>query len=46
MRGNAVNKNNSPVNIRFVIKTSDVRNFSENVRSDVKTSEGATLYTD
>jgi len=37
------NKNNSPVNIRFVAKTSDIRNFSENIRSDVKTSEVATL---
>ena len=43
MRGNVVNKNNSPVNIRFVAKTSDIRNFSENIRSDVKTSEVATL---
>jgi len=37
-----VNKNNSAVNIRFVAKT-DIRNFSENIRSDVKTSEVATL---
>ena len=28
-----VSKNNSPVNIRFVAKTSDIRNFSENIRS-------------
>jgi len=27
------NKHNSPVNIRFVAKTSDIRNFSENIRS-------------
>ena len=27
------NKNNSPVNIRFVTKMPDVRNFSENIRS-------------
>jgi len=26
-------KNNSPVNIRFVAKTSDIRNFSQNIRS-------------
>jgi len=32
-------KNNSPVNIRLVAKTSDIRNLSENIRSDVKTSE-------
>jgi len=31
--GNMENKNNSPVNIRFVAKTSDIRNFSENIRS-------------
>jgi len=37
------NKNNSPVNIRFVAKTSDIRNFFENIRSDVKTSKVATL---
>ena len=43
--GIVVNKNNSPVNIRFVAKTSDIRNFSENIRSDVKTSEVATLMT-
>ena len=34
MRGNVENKNNS-VNIRFVDKTSDVRNLSENITSDV-----------
>jgi len=39
------NKHNSPVNIRFVAKTSDIRNFSENIRSDGKTSEVATLPT-
>jgi len=33
MRGN-VEKNN-PVNIRFVAKTSDIRNLSENITSDV-----------
>jgi len=38
-----VNKDNSPVNIRFVVKTSDIRNFSENITSDVNTSEMATL---
>jgi len=37
------NKNNDPVNIRFVAKILDIRNFSENIRSDVKTSEVATL---
>jgi len=37
------NKNNSLVNIRFVAETSDIRNLSENYRSDVKTSEAATL---
>ena len=30
---NIGNKNNCPVNIRFVTKTSDIRNFSENIRS-------------
>jgi len=34
MRGN-VEKNNNPVNIRFVAKTSDIRNLSENIISDV-----------
>ena len=38
------NKNNSTVNTRFVTKTLDIRNFSENFRSDVKTSQVATLY--
>jgi len=38
IRGNVVNKNNSPVNIRFVAKTSDISNFFENIRSDVKIS--------
>jgi len=37
------NTNKNPVNIRFVTKTSDIRNLSENIRSDVKTSEVATL---
>ena len=41
--GNVGNKNNSLVNVRFVAKTSDIRNFSENIRSDVKTSEVATV---
>jgi len=44
VRGNVENKI-SPVNIRFVAKTSDIRNVSENIRSDVKTSEVATLIT-
>jgi len=34
MRRN-VEKNNSSVNIRFVAKTSDIRNLSENITSDV-----------
>jgi len=37
------NTNKNPVNIRLVTKTSVIRNFSENIRSDVKTSEVATL---
>ena len=37
------NNNNSPFNIRSVAKTSDIRIFSQNIRSDVKTSEVATL---
>jgi len=36
-------KNNSSDNIRFVAKISDIRNFYQNIRSDVKTSEVATL---
>jgi len=32
------------VNIGFVAKVSGIRNLSENTRSDVKTSEVATLY--
>ena len=35
MRGNVENKDNNPVNIRFVDKTSDIRNLSENIISDV-----------
>jgi len=35
MKGNVENKNNNPVNIRLVAKTSDVRNLSENITSDV-----------
>jgi len=38
-----VENNNSPLNIRFVARTSDIRNFSQNIRSDVKTTEVATL---
>jgi len=41
--GNVENKNNSSFNIRFVAKTSDIKNFSQNIISDVKTSEVATL---
>jgi len=40
---NVGNKNNILVNIRFLVKTSDIRNFSQNIRSDIKTSEVATL---
>jgi len=36
-------KHDSPVNIRLVAKTPDIRFFSENTRSDVKTSDVATL---
>jgi len=35
MIGNVVNKNNNPVNIRFVAKTSDIRHLSENFTTDV-----------
>jgi len=35
IRGNVENKINNPVNIRFVAKTSDIRNLSENITSDV-----------
>jgi len=31
-RENVENKNNSPVKIRFVAKTSAIRNFSQNIR--------------
>jgi len=41
--GNVEDKSNSPVNIRFVAKTSDIRNFSENIICDVTTSEVVTL---
>jgi len=40
-----VENNNSPLNIRFVAKTSNIRNFSQNIRPDVKTSKVATLDT-
>jgi len=33
IRGNLVNKKNSAVNLRFVVKTSDIINVSENIRS-------------
>jgi len=36
-------RSNILVNIRFFAKTSDIRNFSQNIRSNVKTSEVATL---
>jgi len=35
MRRNVENKNNNPVNIRFVAKTSDIRNLFESITSDV-----------
>ena len=41
--GNVENKSYSPVNIRFFAKTSNIRHFSQNNRSDVKTPEVATL---
>ena len=41
--GNVENKHNSSVNIRFFAKASDTKNFFQNIRSDVKTSEVATL---
>jgi len=31
MRANVENKNNNPVNVRFVVKTSNIRNLSENI---------------
>jgi len=34
-------QNDSPVNIRFVAKTSDIRNFCTKIRSDVESSEVA-----
>jgi len=37
------NKNNSSVNVRLLAETSGIKNFSQNIRSDVKTSEVATL---
>jgi len=40
---NVEKKNNSPVNIRFLAEISDIRHFSQNIRSDVKTSEMATM---
>jgi len=43
--GNIENISNSPVNTRFYAKRSDIRNFSQNIRPDVKTSEVATLLT-
>jgi len=32
-RRNVENNNNCPLNIRFVAKISDIRNFSQNIRS-------------
>jgi len=43
IRENMENKSNSLVNIRFVAKTSNIGNFSVNMRCDVETSEVATL---
>jgi len=37
-------KSNILVNIRFVAKTSDIRNFSQNIRSDVETSVATLLW--
>ena len=42
-RVNIMNKHNSLVNIKFVAKTSNIRKLFQNIRSDVKTSEVATL---
>jgi len=42
-RANMENKNINLVNIRFGAKISNIRNFSENIRSDVKTSQVAAL---
>jgi len=39
------NYNYNSVNIRFLAKTSDIRNLSQNIRSDIKTSEVVTLHT-
>jgi len=33
-------ENNNPVNITFVDKTSDIRNLSENITSDVMLIQG------
>ena len=43
MRGNVENKNNNPVNIRFVDKTWDTRNLSENITCHFNISQVATL---
>jgi len=40
MRGNVENKNNNPVTSQH---EHHIRNSAENIRSDVKTSEAATL---
>jgi len=44
-RGNVDNNSGTSVNIRLVAKTADIRNFSQNISSDVETSEVATLLT-
>jgi len=36
LKGHKSGKKNSSVNIRFFVKTSDIRNFSQNIRSDVQ----------
>jgi len=41
--GDVENKNNSPVNMIFFAKASDTRNFFQNIRSDLKISDVATL---
>jgi len=43
MRGN-VKKNNNSVNIRFVAKTSDMRNLSELLLSEKITSDVMLIY--
>jgi len=42
-RGNVENNTTALVNIRFIAKISDDRNFFQSIRSEVETSEVATL---